>query len=112
MATPKGTHFVISGNFLASGAPAYRRGDGSWTPDLQQAHAAATEQERDELLAVSLREESRIADAYAFPVRLDAAVIDPMTAREQIRANGPSVAYDRAAGDGARRDDTTRNEVR
>jgi hypothetical protein len=100
MATPKGTHFVISANLLGSGAPAWRRSDGTWSTDLQQAHPAATEAERDAMLNDAAREEALIADPYAFPVRLVESTIDPLTAREEIRAKGPTVAYrrpDRAA---------------
>jgi len=95
MATPKGTHFVMTANFLASGAPAYRRKDGNWSIDLQEAHPAATDSERDAMLAETMQEQGTIADAYAFPVRLEGQLIDPLTAREEIRAKGPSVAYRR-----------------
>lgn len=95
MATPRGTHFVISANFLASGAPCWRRADGTWSPTLQDAHAAATEDERDAMLAQAGREEGVVADPYAFPVQVGGGVIDPLTAREQIRAKGPTVAYRR-----------------
>jgi hypothetical protein len=95
MATPKGTHFVITANLLGSGAPAYRRKDGSWSTNLQEAHPAADEAERDAMLADAEREEATVADAYAFPVRLDGPTIDPLTAREEIRATGPTVAYRR-----------------
>ncbi|HXC53037.1 MAG TPA: DUF2849 domain-containing protein [Candidatus Limnocylindrales bacterium] len=95
MATPKGTHFVVTANFLASGGPAYRRTDRSWSPRLQDAHPVATEAERDAMLAEAVLEESEVADAYAFPVRLEGSLIDPLTAREEIRASGPSVAYRR-----------------
>jgi hypothetical protein len=95
MATPKGTHFVVTANLLGSGAPAYRRKDGSWSTSLQDAHAAATEAERDQMLADATREEATVADAYFFGVRLEGTVIDPLTAREEIRAKGPTVAYGR-----------------
>lgn len=100
MATPKGTHFVISASFLGSGAPAYLRADRSWSTDLQQAHPAATDAERDDLLAAAQRDEATACDAYAFPVRTDGGVIDPLTAREEIRAKGPTIPMrrpDRAA---------------
>jgi hypothetical protein len=100
MATPKGTHFVLSANLLRSGAPCWRRRDGSWALSLQEAHATANEAERDAMLAEALREEDQVADPYAFPVRVEGGVIDPLTAREEIRAKGPTVAYrrpDRAA---------------
>jgi hypothetical protein len=100
MATPKGTHFVISANLLRSGASCWRRKDGTWATDLQEAHAVATETERDEMLAAAQKEEKLVADPYAFPVRVEGTLIDPLTAREEIRAKGPTVAYrrpDRAA---------------
>src|SRR5258707_277064 len=95
MATPKGTHFIISANFIGSGGPAYRGEGGGWTTDLQQAHAAASEAERDTMLAEAAREESIIADPEAFPARIADGVIDPLTAREEIRAKGPTVPYRR-----------------
>lgn len=100
MATPKGTHFVISANLLRTGASCWRCKDGTWTTDLQQAHPVATEAERDELLATAQKEEKLVADPFAFPVRIEGSAIAPLTAREQIRATGPTVAYrrpDRAA---------------
>jgi hypothetical protein len=96
MATPKGTHSVVTANFLGSGAPCYRTKDGSWSIRLQDAHATADDAERDAMVADAMKEEAVVADAYAFPVRLvDGLVIDPLTAREEIRAQGPSVAYRR-----------------
>lgn len=95
MATPKGTHFVVSASLLDSGAPAYRRKDGTWSTSLQEAHAAADEAERDAMLAEAAREEGLVCDPYAFAVRFEGDVIDPLTAREEIRAKGPTVAYRR-----------------
>lgn len=95
MATPKGTHFVVTANLLGSGAPTYRRKDGSWSTSLQDAHPAETEAERDQMLADAMREEAIVADPYFFPVRLEGGAIDPLTAREEIRAKGPTVPYRR-----------------
>ncbi|MFN2424912.1 MAG: DUF2849 domain-containing protein [Candidatus Binatia bacterium] len=95
MATPRGTHFVVTANILGSGAPCYRRQDGSWSTNLQDAHPAADEAERDRMLADAMREEATIADPYAFSVRLEGPAIDPLTAREEIRAKGPTVPYRR-----------------
>lgn len=95
MATPKGTHYVVSASLTASGAPCYRRADGSWTTDFQKAYPAATEAERDALLEAAKREEHLVCDPFAFPVRLDRGVLDPLTAREAIRAKGPTVPYRR-----------------
>jgi hypothetical protein len=42
-----------------------------------------------------VREEATVADPYFFGVRLEGTAIDPLTAREEIRAKGPTVAYGR-----------------
>jgi len=95
MATPEGTHFVVSASFLSNGAPAYRRRDGSWSIHLQEAHPAADAAERDAMLAAASREEKMVCDPYFFAVVVDEAKIDPLTAREGIRATGPTVPYRR-----------------
>lgn len=91
MAIHGGTHFVISASFTESGAPAYLTPDGSWSRDLQAAAAVGTEAERDALLERALRNEREVCDAYFFDVSVDGGVIDPLSTRERIRAEGPSV---------------------
>ena len=95
MATPKGTHFIVTANLLATGAPIYMRADRTWSTDLQEAHPAPNEAERDAMVAQAALEEATVADPYAFPARIDGTTVDPLTAREEIRAKGPTVAYRR-----------------
>ena len=90
MAKRAATHFVISANLTDTGAPAYLTADGAWSPDLQKAVTAETEAERDELLARALRQERLVCDPYFFDVRLEDGSIDPLSARERIRALGPT----------------------
>lgn len=92
---PKGTHFVISAGLTSTGAPTYLKEDGSWTPQLQLAFAVPSAEERDRLLQIAAGQEALVADPYAFPVVLTDGKIDPLTAREGIRANGPTVPYRR-----------------
>ncbi len=91
MAIRGGTHFVISASFTDTGAPAYLTPEGSWSPDLQRAVTPATEPERDALLEQALKYEREVCDAYFFDVRVEDKVIDPLSARERIRADGPTV---------------------
>lgn len=91
MAIHGGTHFVISANFTDSGAPAYLAADGAWVRELQRAAPIETESERDALLNRALGQERLVCDPYFFDVRLEGGVIDPISTRERIRADGPTV---------------------
>ncbi|HWO08804.1 MAG TPA: DUF2849 domain-containing protein [Polyangiaceae bacterium] len=91
MAIHGGSHFVISASFTGTGAPAYLTRGGAWSRDLQAAAPIATEAERDELLARALQHERDVCDAYFFDVRVENDVIDPLSTRERIRADGPTV---------------------
>jgi hypothetical protein len=90
MAKRGGTHYVISASLTDTGAPAYLAKDGSWSPELQRAAPILSDEERDALLAEALRQERVVADPYFFDVRLDGDGIDPLSARERIRAAGPT----------------------
>ncbi|MEY2937334.1 MAG: hypothetical protein RL033_8083 [Pseudomonadota bacterium] len=90
MARRVGTHYVISAQALDSGAPTYLAAGGVWSPNLQQALTVLTEAERDELLAQATKQERVVCDPYFFDVRVDANTIDPLSARERIRAEGPT----------------------
>ena len=90
MAIHGGTHFVISANFLSSGAPAYLAAGGDWVRELQQALTIPSEAERDALLEQALKQERLVCDPYFFDVRLEGTAIDPISTRERIRAEGPT----------------------
>jgi hypothetical protein len=90
MAIRGGTHFVISAQLTDTGAPAYLSRDGEWTRDLQAALPVESEAERDALVDAALRQERLVCDPYFFDVRVEGASIDPLSARERIRADGPT----------------------
>jgi hypothetical protein len=91
MAIHGGTHFVISAQFTDSGGPAYLTAKGGWSPNLQEAALLATEAERDASLALALEQERLVCDPYFFDVRLEGKTVDPISSRERIRAEGPTV---------------------
>lgn len=95
MPKPKGTHWVISAGFTDDGGPAFLKADGGWSRSLQDALPIEGEQKKDELLAVALKQEVSVCDPYAFQVCITEQGIDPLSARENIRAQGPSVPYRR-----------------
>ncbi len=90
MSFAKPTHFVVTAGFTDDGAVAYLRKDGSWSGKLQEAAAWPTEAEADIQLASAKKQERLICDPYAFGVLVNNGVIDPMSAREAIRAKGPT----------------------
>lgn len=91
MAILGGTHFVISASLTDTGAPVYLTAEGTWSPDLQLAATVVTEAERDRLVQQALEQERLVCDPYFFDVRVEGGVIDPLSAREYIRAAGPTV---------------------
>jgi hypothetical protein len=91
MAILGGTHFVISASLTDTGAPVYLTSEGTWSPDLQRAVTVDTEAERDRLVQQALGQERLVCDPYFFDVRVEGGVIDPLSAREYIRAAGPTV---------------------
>jgi hypothetical protein len=90
MAKRTGTHYVISAQLLDTGAPAYLTAEGVWSTNLQQAATVLTDEERDALLAQAAQQERIVCDPYFFDVRVEHNTIDPLSARERIRALGPS----------------------
>lgn len=91
MAIHGGTHFVISASFLDTGAPAYLAPGGAWVRELQKAALIESEAERDALVQKALEQERTVCDPYFFDVRLEGKTIDPISTRERIRAEGPTV---------------------
>jgi len=90
MAKRSGTHYVLSAQLLETGAPAYLTAAGVWSTNLQDAHTVLTDEERDLLLAQAEQQQRSVCDPYAFDVRVERGAIDPLSARERIRAAGPS----------------------
>jgi len=90
MPKPKGTHYVISAAFPLDGAPAYLTSDGNWSRELSEALPLETPDARDENLRRAEAQEGDVCVPYSFMVRLEDGQVDPLSARETIRSNGPT----------------------
>jgi hypothetical protein len=90
MSFAKPTHYVVTAGYTDDGAVAYLRTDGTWTGTLADAAPWTTEAEADAKTALAKKQERIVCDPYAFGVLVHNGVIDPMTAREGIRAQGPT----------------------
>ena len=96
MPAPNG--WVVTGKFTEDAANVWRRADGTWSRDLQQAGVLGDEATAKSIAAAaSANEQRKITDPYVIEVFSEAGTIDPLTARERIRATGPTVHTRRLA---------------
>ena len=86
------THWIITANFTADGSVAYLRADGSWGPHLSEARLFLSEDDTRALVQHAVQHEQfLVCDPYGIDVHVSDAGIETLTAREAIRARGPSV---------------------
>ncbi|MEZ4230010.1 MAG: DUF2849 domain-containing protein [Polyangiaceae bacterium] len=92
-------HFpvVLSASLTSSGAPVYLTPDRKWTRDLSAAEVFTAAETLDPVLAWARSQEATVCDPYAFSVDGKAAQPTPISARERIRASGPTVGLARAS---------------
>lgn len=89
---PAPNHWVVTGKFTDDGANAWRRADGTWSRSIAEAGLVSDEATGKSLAAAAVANEQReISDPYVIEVHAEGGAIDPLTARERIRANGPTV---------------------
>ena len=89
---PVPNHWVVTGKLTDDASNVWRRGDGSWSSDLQQAGLLDDEASAKAIVAATVANEQRtISDPYVIEVYASDGNIDPLTARERIRASGPTV---------------------
>lgn len=82
--------YVITGSLTEEGCVAYLRADSSWATTIAEAHAFPTEAEADAKLAEVKKAESVITEPYVFEAERSGDAIKPTSAREILRAEGPS----------------------
>lgn len=88
---PSTDAWVVTGNFTDDGAVSWRRADGTWARTLTEAGVVDEATATAQAAHAKAAEQREICDAYGIAVLVEAGVIDPLTARERIRANGPTV---------------------
>jgi hypothetical protein len=89
---PAPNAWVVTGKLTDDASNVYRRADGSWSRDLQQAGLVSDEATAKAQAASAVANEQRqITDPYVIEVHAADGVIDALSARERIRATGPTV---------------------
>jgi hypothetical protein len=91
MADENGIYKVVTANRLRDGIIVYFNSDSGWTADIHQATVAAGE-DAEALVAVAEQDATSnlVVGVYAIEITGDH---QPLTARERIRAEGPSIRY-------------------
>jgi len=95
--------YVITGSLTQEGHVAYLRADGTWAAHLAEAHPFEEKAEASARLAEVERHEDVITEPYVFAAKRVGDEIRPVSAREILRAHGPSTRLRRPdpAGAGA-----------
>ena len=86
------TQYIVTANFTDDGAVAYRRADGSWTRVFAESGTFATlDDAKPAVSHADSKEQRLVCDPYAIDVELVSQGLAPLTARERIRAYGPTI---------------------
>jgi len=88
---PTPTHWIVTGNFTEDGAVAWRRADGTWSRSIADAGLVDEPTAKAQAATASATEQRLICDPYGIEVAAAGGAIDPLTARQRIRANGPTI---------------------
>ena len=91
MADDTGIYRVVTANRLRDGVIVYFNSDSGWTADIREATVASGEDA--ETLTAAAEKDAKanlVVGVYAIEITGDH---QPLTARERIRADGPSIRY-------------------
>ena len=95
------TCHIVTGSLTREGEVAYLRADGTWASTLAESHPFKDRAQADARLAEVKVHEDVISEAYVFEAELSGDEIRPISAREILRANGPSTRLRRPDPAGA-----------
>jgi hypothetical protein len=86
------SQWVVTGKFTEDGSNAWRRTDGTWSASLADASLFADEAGAKTVLPnIVAHEQRQISDPYVIEVNVSEGEIHALSARERIRANGPTI---------------------
>lgn len=94
--------YVITGSLTREGDVAYLREDATWATRLAEAHAFTDKKQAEAKLAEIKVQQAVITEPYVFEAEDRDGAIRPTSAREILRAEGPSTRLRRPDQAGAR----------
>ena len=92
----KQQHFVVTASFTDDGGPAYMTEERRWSRKLGDAVVLDNKDAAEELLGLARGQEAKVCDPYAIKARRTDAGVETSTAKEVIRAEGPTTPIRRA----------------
>ena len=86
---------VITANILTDGVTVYFTAENGWTETLSGARFFTDKSEAEKLLGTAEQDVARlvVVEPYLMDAELGEAGPLPVSARERIRANGPTIPY-------------------
>ena len=93
--------FVITGSLTLEGSVAYLDSEGKWSETLDKAATFSDSETAEDRLVEVRKAESIITEPYIFPAEMTGGQLTPISAREKLRAVGPSTRLRRPDGSGA-----------
>ncbi len=88
---------MITANRLADGEVVYLTANGGWSPQLTEGYAFEGQDEEDRMLSIAAQAEAELVIVASYV--MEAAWVDghlaPISQRERIRAQGPTVETER-----------------
>lgn len=88
-------HFIVTANRLSDGGVVYLGADRRWTPVHAEAWATEDREAADARLAWAKDQERVVCDPYVVDVDWVDGAPAPKSARERIRAEGPTPTLER-----------------
>ena len=93
---PAPNAWVVTGKLIDDASNVWRCADGTWSHDLQKAGVVSDEATaKSQAASANANEQRQISDPYVIEVHVTGGAaggtIDPLSARERIRATGPTV---------------------
>lgn len=84
------SHWIITANRLRDGGVTYLQVDRSWASSIDYAWVARSRAEAEPLVEWARTQEFDVCDPYLVEVDVDEGRYFPRSARERIRAEGPT----------------------
>ena len=95
------TQQVVTASRLRDGRAVYLTAGGTWSEKIAGSLVSTSDDDNAAMMATAqdAADTQYVIDPYLVDVTLDDALPRPVTIREQIRANGPTIAYGANAGE-------------